>query len=78
MNSEVGFGKKVLEVLESHDISFEHLPSRGHLKTATQYSKEAQTSALMSVPLHCQYTQYSMWHIDKKIPAFRREFENLL
>lgn len=27
MNSEVGFGKKVLEVLESHDISFEHLPS---------------------------------------------------
>ena len=27
MNSEVGFGKKVLEVLESHNISFEHLPS---------------------------------------------------
>ena len=27
MNSEVGFGRKVLEVLEDHDISFEHLPS---------------------------------------------------
>ena len=27
MNSEVGFGKKVLEVLENHNISFEHLPS---------------------------------------------------
>jgi aspartate kinase len=27
MNSEIGFGKKVLEVLESHNISFEHLPS---------------------------------------------------
>ncbi len=27
MNSEVGFGRKVLEVLEDHEISFEHLPS---------------------------------------------------
>ncbi len=27
MNSEVGFGRKVLEVLEENDISFEHLPS---------------------------------------------------
>ena len=27
MNSEIGFGKKVLEVLEEHDLSFEHLPS---------------------------------------------------
>ena len=27
MNSEVGFGRKVLEVLERHGISFEHLPS---------------------------------------------------
>ena len=27
MNSEVGFGRKVLEVLEGYDISFEHLPS---------------------------------------------------
>ena len=27
MNSEVGFGRKVLEVLEDNDISFEHLPS---------------------------------------------------
>lgn len=27
MNSEVGFGKKVLEVFENHNISFEHLPS---------------------------------------------------
>ncbi len=27
MNSEVGFGRKVLEVLENHNISFEHLPS---------------------------------------------------
>ena len=27
MNSEVGFGRKVLEVFESYDISFEHLPS---------------------------------------------------
>lgn len=27
MNSEIGFGRKVLEVLEDHDISFEHLPS---------------------------------------------------
>lgn len=27
MNSEIGFGRKVLEVFEKHDISFEHLPS---------------------------------------------------
>jgi aspartate kinase len=27
MNSEIGFGRKVLEVLEENDISFEHLPS---------------------------------------------------
>ena len=27
MNAEVGFGRRVLEVLEDHDISFEHLPS---------------------------------------------------
>lgn len=27
MNSEIGFGRKVLEVFEENDISFEHLPS---------------------------------------------------
>ena len=27
MNSEIGFGRKVLEVLEKEQISFEHLPS---------------------------------------------------
>lgn len=27
MNSEVGFGRKVLEVIENHNICFEHLPS---------------------------------------------------
>ena len=27
MNAEVGFGRRVLEVLEDNDISFEHLPS---------------------------------------------------
>ena len=27
MNSEIGFGRKVLEILEDQDISFEHLPS---------------------------------------------------
>ena len=27
MNSEVGFGRKVLEVLEENEVSFEHLPS---------------------------------------------------
>lgn len=27
MNSEVGFGRKVLEVLEDNNVSFEHLPS---------------------------------------------------
>ena len=27
MNSETGFGRKVLEVFEKHNISFEHLPS---------------------------------------------------
>ena len=27
MNAEVGFGRRVLEVLEDHEISFEHLPS---------------------------------------------------
>lgn len=27
MNSEIGFGRKVLEVFEKHNISFEHLPS---------------------------------------------------
>jgi len=27
MNSELGFGRKVLEVLEDHEVSFEHLPS---------------------------------------------------
>ena len=27
MNAEIGFGRRVLEVLENHGISFEHLPS---------------------------------------------------
>ena len=27
MNSEIGFGRKVLDVLEDNEISFEHLPS---------------------------------------------------
>ena len=27
MNSEIGFGRKVLEILEDNEISFEHLPS---------------------------------------------------
>ena len=27
MNSEIGFGRRVLEILEDNDISFEHLPS---------------------------------------------------
>ncbi len=27
MNSEVGFGRKILDVMEDNDISFEHLPS---------------------------------------------------
>ena len=27
MNSEIGFGRKILDVLEDNDISFEHLPS---------------------------------------------------
>jgi len=27
MNAEVGFGRRVLEVLEDYDVSFEHLPS---------------------------------------------------
>ena len=27
MNSEVGFGRKILQVLEDHDLSFEHIPS---------------------------------------------------
>lgn len=27
MNSEIGFGRKILEAFEKHDISFEHVPS---------------------------------------------------
>lgn len=27
MNSEIGFGRKLLEVLESHGVSYEHMPS---------------------------------------------------
>ena len=27
MNSEIGFGRKVLQVLEDNDLSFEHTPS---------------------------------------------------
>lgn len=27
MNSEIGFGRKVLEVFEQHELSFEHMPS---------------------------------------------------
>ena len=27
MNSEIGFGRRVLEILEDHEISFEHIPS---------------------------------------------------
>jgi aspartate kinase len=27
MNSEIGFGRKILEVLENFDVSWEHLPS---------------------------------------------------
>jgi aspartate kinase len=27
MNAEIGFGRRLLEVLEDHDISWEHIPS---------------------------------------------------
>lgn len=27
MNSEIGFGRKVLQVFEEHGLSFEHMPS---------------------------------------------------
>ena len=27
MNKEIGFGRRVLEVLEDHEVSFEHMPS---------------------------------------------------
>ena len=38
MNSEVGFGRKVLEVFEKNDISFEHVPSG--IDTMTVYVQQ--------------------------------------
>ena len=40
MNSEIGFGRKVLEVLEKNNISFEHLPSG--IDTMTVYVHQSE------------------------------------
>ena len=43
MNSEVGFGRKVLQVLEENDICFEHLPSGIDTMTVVVSTKELLT-----------------------------------
>ena len=42
MNSEIGFGRKVLEVLEKNNISFEHLPSGIDAMTVYVHQSEFQ------------------------------------
>jgi len=42
MNSEVGFGRKVLEVFEQNDISFEHVPSGIDTMTVYVHQEEFQ------------------------------------
>ena len=42
MNSELGLGRRVLQVLEEHDISFEHFPSGIDTMTVIVSTKELQ------------------------------------
>ena len=42
MNSEIGFGRKVLEVLEKNNISFEHMPSGIDTMTVLVSTKEIE------------------------------------
>ena len=42
MNSELGFGRRVLQVLEEHGVSFEHLPSGIDTMTVVVGTKELQ------------------------------------
>ena len=42
MNSEVGFGRKVLEVFENNGISFEHMPSGIDTMTVFVHQDEFQ------------------------------------
>ena len=52
MNSEIGFGRKILDVLEDNDISFEHLPSgvdTMSVVVATQYLDARRERVLTSI-----------------------------
>lgn len=40
MNSEIGFGRKVLEVFEKHQVSFEHIPSGIDTMTVFVHQKD--------------------------------------
>ncbi|HAT01669.1 MAG TPA: aspartate kinase, partial [Oribacterium sp.] len=44
MNAEIGFGRKVLSVLEDNDISFEHLPSGVDTMTLLIHQEELEHS----------------------------------
>ena len=52
MNSEIGFGRKVLEVLEDNEISFEHLPSgvdTMSVVVASEYLEERREKLIASL-----------------------------
>ena len=52
MNSEIGFGRKILDVLEDNDISFEHVPSGVDTMSvviATQYLDTRRERILTSI-----------------------------
>ncbi len=52
MNAEVGFGRKVLEVFEDNDISFEHLPSgidTMSIVTSTSHLEDRRDRLMQSI-----------------------------
>lgn len=51
MNSEVGFGRKVLQALEDNNISFEHMPSGIDTMTVIVHEDEFMNNEQRSFPL---------------------------
>ena len=73
MNAEIGFGRKVLEVLEHYGISFEHLPSG--IDTMTELLKQGTDEILrlsQQTALLCAYSMNAMEKIPvKQVGAYK-------
>ncbi len=57
MNSELGFGRRVLEVLEKEGISFEHLPSGIDTMSVIVSTASLEGKRNRIIPLICKHTE---------------------